>query len=532
MEANAAVTGTVTLQAMPVLNTNAPSGSDSVKVTTLFIDLDIDSDNYNNNNPSLGTRVMPERSEREENYEVHDYGLGKVIIPNWGDSDNDKILDCWDGYQQGSYNQTALVNGARSELFYPIVLEIPQGITLADMRIKIDYSFASVTPTNGTNNPPANGNGTIRIWTKNGPSARNAITITAGGDLVMPTGTSISYTPTQLGFTESNRVIVLYVEGVTENTVTYYKENDWKNVYQNTKPTTSIKVILEYNNTFLVEDEVRYIVSHSDPKKSKTASFWYHVLAHEEFRQAFASSAIYSREDLPRFGMQLLQYEQLTDMGIDYETKQLLLNKIPGDMWTTIVGQKAPGFNAGIYYDHINGKAILTFAGSDDYGDWITDAAQGIAISTQQHAYAMKVAEKLLILYGSGTAYTSLAQSTPGKPTKIMITGHSLGGGLASAATIVSGFSANTFNAAGITDMTIALANSTRLDANYLMLQNPKALINAYITENDILDAGQWGIGLQALGNRIILEDEYLFITITAHKMSQVLYGLMYRYNH
>jgi hypothetical protein len=261
MEANAAVTGTVTLQAMPVLNTNAPSGSNSVKMTTFDIDLDIDSDNYNNNNPSLGTRVMPERSEREENYEVHDYGFGKVIIPNWGDSDNDKILDCWDGYQQGSYNQTALVNGVRSELFYPIVLEIPQGIALTDMRIKIDYSFASVTPTNGTNNPPTNGNGTIRIWKKNGPSARNAITITAGGDLVMPTGTSMSYTPTQLGFTDSNRVIVLYVEGVTENTVIHYKENDWKNVYQNTKPTTSIKVILEYNNTFLAEDEVCYTLS-------------------------------------------------------------------------------------------------------------------------------------------------------------------------------------------------------------------------------------------------------------------------------
>jgi hypothetical protein len=42
MEANAA--GTVTLQAMPVLNTNAPSGSDSVKITTFDIDLDVDSD--------------------------------------------------------------------------------------------------------------------------------------------------------------------------------------------------------------------------------------------------------------------------------------------------------------------------------------------------------------------------------------------------------------------------------------------------------------------------------------------------------
>jgi hypothetical protein len=208
----------------------------------------IDSDNYTNEYSSFGTRVMPERSDREEIYEKHEYGLGKIISPNWGDADGDYILDCWDGYQQGNYNQSTLGNGARSELFYPIVLEIPQGINLADMRIKFDYSFASVTPTNGTNNPPANGDGSIRVWTKNGTFARNAITITAGGDLVMPTGTSMSYTPAQLGFTNSNRVITLYVEGVTENIVTYFEEDDWKNVYQNTKPTTSIKVTLEYND--------------------------------------------------------------------------------------------------------------------------------------------------------------------------------------------------------------------------------------------------------------------------------------------
>jgi hypothetical protein len=531
MEANNSVTGTVTLQAMPVPNTNASAGSDSVKITGYIFDLDIDSDNNNDNSPSLGTRVMPERSNREENYEAHDYGLGKIIIPNWGDSDNDQILDCWDGYQQGNYNQTALGNGVRSELFYPIVLEIPQGIALADMRIKIDYLFASVTPTNGTNNPSANGDGTIRIWTKNRPSARNAITITAGGDLVMPTGTSMSYTPAQLGFTDSNRVIVLYVEGITENAVTYYEEDDWENVYQNTKPTTSIKVTLEYNNIFLAEDEICYIVSHSNPEKSKTASFWYNVLAHEEFRQAFASSAIYNREDLPRFGMQLLQYEQLTEMEIDDDTKQLLLNKIPGDVWTTIAGQEAPGFNAGIYYDHITGKAILTFAGSDDCGDWITDAAQGLASSSQQYAYAMDIAQELLILYSSGTAYTSLAQTTPGKPTEMMITGHSLGGGLASTATIVSGFVANTFNAAGLSDMTKALADSARIDVGYFALSNPSTIINAYITENDILDAAQWVIGLQALGNRIILEDEYLFTAFYAHIMSQIFYGLMNSYN-
>jgi hypothetical protein len=52
-----------------------------------------------------------------------------------------------------------------------------------------------------------------------------------------------------------------------------------------------------------------------------------------------------------------------------------------------------------------------------------------------------------------------------------------------------------------------------------------------YFTENDILDAAQWVIGLQALGNRIILEDEYLFTAFYAHIMPQIFYGLMNSYN-
>ena len=72
------------------------------------------------------------------------------MIPNWGDADGDGILDCWDGYRIGTYDQTALGNGARSELFYPIVLEMPGNLDLSAVKFQIDYNFGSTTPTNTT----------------------------------------------------------------------------------------------------------------------------------------------------------------------------------------------------------------------------------------------------------------------------------------------------------------------------------------------------------------------------------------------
>jgi hypothetical protein len=134
-----------------------------------------------------------------------------------------------------------------------------------------------------------------------------------------------------------------------------------------------------------------------------------------------------------------------------------------------------------------------------------------------------------------------------------MITGHSLGGGLASAATIVTGFTANTFNAAGLSSTTINDANTTRMGVGmFTPITNPSSFISAYITRDDGLNKVQYlgslipGAGYsQALGTHIIIENENnnVFLTILspiigtvltsieAHKMPQIFYGLMYQYN-
>ena len=58
--------------------------------------------------------------------------------------------------------------------------------------------------------PPQFGDGNIRIWTKDGDEARSANSIHLGGNLVM---NDMSYTAQQLGFTDTERTITLYVEG-------------------------------------------------------------------------------------------------------------------------------------------------------------------------------------------------------------------------------------------------------------------------------------------------------------------------------
>ncbi len=63
-----------------------------------ILDADIDSDN----NSYLGLYGGPDHTRQEEYLEDNPYGLGKIVIPNWGDTDGDGIPDCWDGYWVGT----------------------------------------------------------------------------------------------------------------------------------------------------------------------------------------------------------------------------------------------------------------------------------------------------------------------------------------------------------------------------------------------------------------------------------------------
>jgi hypothetical protein len=97
-------------------------------------------------------------------------------------------------------------------------------------------------------------------------------------------------------------------------------------------------------------------------------------------------------------------------------------------------------------------------------------------------------------------------------------TGHSLGGGLASAAAIVTGTQAITFNAAGLNSNTVISG------AN---LANASSLITAYYVGGEILSLAQaWTPFPNAVGTRIALAPGSSGGTLTLHGMDQVLLSM------
>jgi hypothetical protein len=519
MEANNAITGTVTLQAMPVLNTNAPAGYDSVKMTSLFVDLDIDSDN-------TGFNAFPSRSETEEYFENYAYAPGKVIVPNTGDVDDDDILDCWDGYGLTGY--WTQMNPNSSAAFTPIVISVP-AYDITGLRLQFTYNEGLPLPkTTGGNQKPT-GNGIIRIWTKDGTQARSVFDHYVG--------TQTLFTLSQLGWVAGQTEIVLYVEGISENL-----EKTRKIVENNGKPNTTIKIdyLLQDGNIYrsLGSDKILYVVA--APK-----SFYYELLTHQELVSTYASAAIYDRNDKPEFALKIQNAAELTVLGLNIN--QVINNNTTINIASLLSTQDVyNGLNAALYREYLTGKYILAFAGTEftSFDDWKTNFQQAFSIQgVYQYQYDMAIANALVNKgFNSSNTY---------------ITGHSLGGGLASAASIESGFHAYTFNAAGLHQNTVY--NNTNI-------ANANSLITSYKVDWDILSWGQYVPGWinyvfgtpipAAIGTNVTLDSEYdleialgiggivagwvtqlwpltviggtdiVICGIECHKMGQVIYGM------
>jgi hypothetical protein len=118
-------------------------------------------------------------------------------------------------------------------------------------------------------------------------------------------------------------------------------------------------------------------------------------------------------------------------------------------------------------------KYVVAFRGStSDKGDWIANGRQALGNSTDHYDKAQTIGQKL----------------TSSK-ANVTITGHSLGGGLASATAIASGKNAVTFNAAGLSDATIKSATQIRTGAG---LANA-GKVDAYFVKGEALSKLQDG---------------------------------------
>ncbi|AYH47457.1 phospholipase [Dickeya fangzhongdai] len=103
------------------------------------------------------------------------------------------------------------------------------------------------------------------------------------------------------------------------------------------------------------------------------------------------------------------------------------------------------GFGAALFKSDINGETMLTFRGTNNAvtgaKDWMTNLSQGMGKDTAQYKQAIELANQVKDLMPSNSS---------------VIVGHSLGGGLASAAVSAAKLPGYTFNAAGLHANTVA----------------------------------------------------------------------------
>jgi len=132
-------------------------------------------------------------------------------------------------------------------------------------------------------------------------------------------------------------------------------------------------------------------------------------------------------------------------------------------------------FRARVYVSDEGGQTryIVAFRGSQAGEDWLNNGQQALGLSSEHYDKALRIGQRLAAVEADVT-----------------LTGHSLGGGMASAASLASGHDADTFNASGLHATTIESAQAGG---------RPTPDIDAFYLKGDPLSLLQDG------GDRIIL---------------------------
>jgi len=139
------------------------------------------------------------------------------------------------------------------------------------------------------------------------------------------------------------------------------------------------------------------------------------------------------------------------------------------------------GYFGALYRNADNGTVIYANRGTEglDKLDVRANILQAFGLKSGQYTNAMKTARDLRVTYGD----------------KLSFTGHSLGGGLASAQALVTGLPATTFNAAGLNPETVRRMLGSDFDNAWARGNN---LVSAYYVKGDPLSQAQDGAWLVA----------------------------------
>ncbi|WP_372393375.1 XVIPCD domain-containing protein [Xanthomonas sp. NCPPB 3582] len=125
------------------------------------------------------------------------------------------------------------------------------------------------------------------------------------------------------------------------------------------------------------------------------------------------------------------------------------------------------GFDAA-FYRNDQGQVVLGFCGTDEGKDWKHNIGQGLGFDDAQYASAIQLGSQARQAFGD----------------QVVISGHSLGGGLAAASAMVNDIPAVTYNAAGVNDRTLERQG---LDASAAKDYASSELIRGYHVKNEIL---------------------------------------------
>ena len=145
------------------------------------------------------------------------------------------------------------------------------------------------------------------------------------------------------------------------------------------------------------------------------------------------------------------------------------------------------GLHAKLFYDLAAQRYVLAYRGTTDLTDWKTNVLQGVGKPTAHYQKAMATAEKV-------------NQCVKARGEELIFTGHSLGGGLAYAASATTDCYAITFNAAGVRDKTIGEKGEW----------NPRLRVLAYHVKGEPLTLLQDKTkNLKAGGVRVSLQSDW-----------------------
>ncbi len=347
---------------------------------------------------------------------------GTALVSVWSidvdvDSDNDNGFDLpefdpWEDYLEASPYALGKLIEPNAARFVPVTLQLPKNLEFGGAFVGI----ALATEHHGRSS------GTIRMWKRDRHDPQRV----PGDRLGMLEVHSLHDLP----YDNATGRVQLFMEATA-----VFPGHDVKIEMDAGKPDDRlIARVFGLAEDIDVEDEIKWMAVNPN-------SFYPTLNRSKAVRNAGVSEAVYEKASKETFAQKYLTEDEVRtlignhlDGVLDNFALPNAMNALfgPKPGWPPIVGLKA-----GIYWDHAashSGDYVLAFAGTEDFQDWVTNVLNFVAPGEPQYWSAMILTEILKQV----PAFNSL-----------MLTGHSLGGGLASAAAVAINVPAQTYNASG-----------------------------------------------------------------------------------